>query len=117
MMRIIGRKEFLDIEGQVLYSKVYGKYKLGELFIKLGNCGRNDWVKQSVAADAVECGDSGEYEARIADAWKGIDVPMDFDSGIRDSCYEGDDVLFAVFSESDVGKLINALQHLTTKEG
>lgn len=108
-MRIIKRDEFLAIEQQVVYAKVYGEWKLGELHIKLGNAGENDWVKQPITADSVKCNDSAEYEGVIRKAFAGENVSMDFDNGVRDGCYERDNVLFAVFDQEDVRLMVKAL--------
>lgn len=109
-MKIVDRKTFLALEGEVLYSK-YQPCVFGELTIKGGNVGENDFCYQSIE-DAIESmGDSDYFNQLSLALSEGQSLSMDFHCMGRDGLYDADQ-LFAVWEPKDVDLLIERLQEV-----
>ena len=110
-MKIVDRKTFLAIPGEVLFSK-YSPCYFGPLEIRgdvWDHC--NDFLSQEIAG-AIESTGSGEFSDKLDDAQNyGGSLAMDFDSCGRDGCFD-EDQLFAVWEREDVLKLIERLNRL-----
>lgn len=110
-MRILNRKQFLAIEGEVLFSKYQPCY-FENLEIKLCNTGTNDFCTQQVTE--IKCGGSSEMFDLLADAEeKQAVLHLDFDCGGRDGCFD-DNQLFAVWDLTDVQQLRDRLNDVIT---
>lgn len=117
-MKIITRKEFLKIEGQVLYSKFSPMIFQG-FEIKLGNTGTNDWVCDQLDPSCIKSQSSDEtfeiltrLEEQAKTPDEAVDCAMDFNCSGRDGLYEADDTLIAVYNEADVLALTKRLLEL-----
>lgn len=109
-MRIMNRKEFLALEGQVLFSRYYDG-QLGELEIKGGTFGEVDFTCQTIATSLEWAGDGNLHEQLSQAEQSGEDVAMDFDFLGRDGLYV-ENQLFAVWSTSDTRAFIAKLNQL-----
>jgi hypothetical protein len=110
-MKIVDRKTFLALPGEVLFSK-YEPCFFGPLEIRgdvWAHC--NDFLSRQVA-DAIECAGSNDFSNKLEDAEiSGVSLPMDFEICGRDGCFDADQ-LFAVWEREDVLKLIDRLARL-----
>lgn len=116
-MKLITRRAFKLLEGEVLYSK-YQPQMFHGFEIKLENCGNNDWVADTLDAGSIEAlGDAdmvdllSEAERRANDP-DAPHLPMDFEYSGRDGLYDSDDDLIAIYSEEDILKLAERLVRL-----
>jgi len=112
-MRIVDRKTFLALPGEVLFSK-YEPCTFGPLTIRgevWGHC--NDFLTQSIA-DAVECNRSSDFACTLDDAQEsGGSFAIDLDCMGRDGMFD-DDQLFAIWEPADVAALIERLTPLVS---
>jgi hypothetical protein len=112
-MKIVDLKTFRSLPNNTVFSK-YEPCILGELKIK-GKTWEVDFVASSIA-DAIAQSGSVEFTDLLESAeHDGISLAMDFDSEMRDGCFE-DKQLFAVWEETDVRKLIERLKLCLPKE-
>jgi hypothetical protein len=107
-MKILNRKQFLALPGQVLFSK-YEPYVFGDIAIKGETLG-NDFYYQSIA-DSLEAIGVEFSETLFLAKETGDSIAMDFDCLGRDGCFD-EDQLFAVWEEKDVRQLIDRLKQL-----
>ena len=106
-MKIIGRKEFLKLPKNTLYSK-YTPCCFGELEIKSDNSGKNDWYVQYLNS-AIEFENSGDFIDKLESSRENnIELSIDLKCESRDGLYD-EDQLFAVWSKKDVKTLIERL--------
>lgn len=110
-MKILNRKQFLELPGQVLFSK-YEPCVFGDLTIKSDTMG-NDFLVQYLNS-SIKCKGSGDFADILENAEDtGVSIEIDLDSMGRDGCFDKDQ-LFAVWEEKDVRLLIARLQELLT---
>lgn len=109
-MKIMNRKEFLELEGDVLFSR-YHDGNLGELEIKGGTFGEDDFTCQTVATSIDTGGNGMFFEELFRSEETGEELKMDFDCLGRDGLYDQNQ-LFAVWSAADVRGLIARLGRL-----
>lgn len=109
-MKIINRKEFLALEGSVLFSR-YHDGKIGALEIKGSTFGEVDFTCQTVATSIGAFGNGLLFEEIAKMEENGEDVAMDFDCLGRDALFD-EHQLFAVWSAEDVRSLIARLARL-----
>ena len=78
-MRIVNRTAFLAMPEGTVYAK-YQPCFFGELSIKVGNAGSNDFLLQPIV-DAIKCDNSDEFVDFLEAAEKdsSISLEMDFD--------------------------------------
>jgi len=111
-MKIINRKEFLDLPPGVVFAKyepcVFSGLAIKESSYVSQEGYAGDFVVQGLGVE-VECANSDDYVTQCNKAEKGEDVPLDFDCAGRDGLFENEQ-LFAVLSKEDVQKLIHRLQ-------
>lgn len=111
-MKIVDRKTFLAMPEGTVFSK-YQPCVFEEFRIK-GETWGNDFLYQSLDAGEFESSGSDDWMQKLDRAEKdGIDLPLVFDGGSRDGCFD-DDQLFAVLSESDVLALIEKIRATTS---
>lgn len=114
-MRIIGLKEFLALEGEILFSKYVPQYFQAPE-IKLCNSGDRDFCTQQIVGNIMSDG-SSQYSVLLFEAEEtGKSLELDFDYGGRDGMFN-DDQLFAVWEPQDVQQLIARLQKLVEPTG
>jgi hypothetical protein len=108
-MKIVDRKTFLALPEGTVFSK-YQPYIFGELQIKGSTLkSSGDFCAYSITS-AIDYDSSEDLFEKLDRMEKnGEAVPMDFDSGGRDGCFDLDQ-LFAVWDEQDVRKLIGRLE-------
>jgi hypothetical protein len=114
-MRIVNRTTFLAMPAGTVYAK-YEPCCFGELSIKVGNAGSNDFVLQGIVG-AIKHDSSEEFLDLLEAAGKdsSISLEMDFDYTERDGLYDADQ-LFAVWEQEDVKKLIVRLYRCVTQQ-
>ena len=96
-MRIIERAEFLALKDPVLFCKVEGGCPHTILAVK-GN--------------SVQASNDFWYLPMLDDDW--FDDPLVVgDNWKRDGCFDGDEVRFAVFEETDYRRLSSLISQLT----
>jgi hypothetical protein len=116
-MKLITRRAFKLLEGEVLFSK-YSPMIFEGFEIKLENCGNNDWVTDPIRPDNImnEGSEDMYLKLDIAEQLKddpnAPHLPMDFDYSGRDGLYEDDDSLIAIYDEADILKLAERLVRL-----
>jgi hypothetical protein len=108
-MKIVDRKTFLALPEWTVFSK-YTPCIFGELQIKGSTLkSSGDFCAYSITS-AIDRDSSEDFFDKLERMEKnGEAVPMDFDSGGRDGCFDLDQ-LFAVWDEQDVRKLIGRLE-------
>jgi hypothetical protein len=112
-MKILNRKQFLALPGQVLFSK-YEPYVFESFAIK-GETWGNDFLVQYIV-DSVAANSTEKFAEILDDAQEtGDSIAMDFDCLDRDGCFDKDQ-LFAVWEEKDVRQLIDRLKQLLPAE-
>ena len=108
-MKIVDRKTFLSLPGEVLFSR-YEPCVFDPLEIK-GQTLENDFLTTRIN-DAIDCIDSSEFIDFLDCAEEtGISLPLNFESTERDGCHD-DDQLYAVWEPKDVIQLIERLKRL-----
>ncbi len=113
-MRIVNRKEFLELGDNILYCKYYGGTSVGSLSIKYENIGNNDWG--CIDLDTLWSDGDCDTIALLdkldkANADSSFDFEIDFESTGRDGSYE-DEQLFVVYSKKVLNNLINTLNKI-----
>lgn len=106
-MKIINRKQFLEIPEGTIYSK-FDPYIIDGLYIKNESLG-NDWYYQDLI-NSIECNDSGEYTDKL---FKARDDPkyelrQDYNVNQRDGLFN-EEQLFLIYDKDDAMKLIITL--------
>jgi len=109
-MKIINRKEFLALEGSVLFSR-YHDGQIGDLEIKGGTFGGVDFTCQTVSTSIGSFDGAMLFEQIARMEETGVDLAMDFDYMGRDALFD-EHQLFAVWSADDVRGLIARLVRL-----
>ena len=106
-MKLLTRKEFLELKENVLFSK-YQPHVFGYLSIKDKRI-ENDFLYQQIC-DSVECESSEDFDNILNKAHINKSS-FDIDLGClsRDGCYD-DKEMFAVWEKKDINKLINSLE-------
>ena len=102
-MKIVNRKEFLELPDGTLYAKYAPCYTEG-LEIKGQTLETDDWIHLSLDLPLVD--DLFEFTTKME---HGESVPFDSDNYGRDGCFDTDQ-LFLVWSKKDVQSLINILK-------
>jgi len=106
-MRIVNRKEFLQLPSGTLFCQCEQKWVFEDLHVKFGSLihdDRNDDFV-SMSFTSVEANDSDEWLNRLEDmADNGTSYPLDLDAAGRDGQFMRD-AWFMVFERSDVVKL------------
>lgn len=107
-MRIVDRKTFLALEGEVLFAKYVPSTFTGDLRIKVKTSG-NDFIYADLKDLEYE-GDGMDLMDKLdkAENDPNYDIPLDLYCYGRDGMYK-EDQLFAVFSRSDVYDIIQRL--------
>ena len=109
-MKIVDRKEFLSMEGNVLFCKLYDHHNFGELCVKVESTDYGDF-----ACDELWCvrcdGDCMEIVDKIEEASKNHEKVVEIDCKFtgRDGLFD-EDQKFAVFSKDDVKQIIERLE-------
>lgn len=112
-MRIVNRKQFLELPEGVLFSK-YAPCYFENIMIK-GESLPNDFCYQQIV-DAVKCHDSNEYGDILDRACEtGESFDLDFCCQGRDGCFD-EDQLFAVWEQKDIGALMARLASIRPGE-
>jgi len=112
-MRIVNRKQFLEMPAGTLYSK-YQPCIFHELMIKEDSL-ENDFIHQQIATALENTGSNDLMNKAAMLEAIDIDLPMDFDCCGRDGCFD-EDQLFAVWSDDDRIALIERLQECGSNE-
>lgn len=107
-MRIVNRKEFLQISAGTVYCKYFKTGSLGDLCVKHGSLS-NDWNYQQIpefdepnsSEELFELLDKMENDPTVTSTYSG-------DVSARDGLFE-DEQLFLVFSRNDVSNMIVVL--------
>lgn len=108
-MKIINRKEFLNLPSGVIFSK-YEPMIFGDICIK-GETLHNDFYCQRIK-DSIDCNDSNEFHDILDSAEKeGKSFDIDLESEIRDGMFD-ENQLFVVWENEDIIKLINRLNYV-----
>jgi len=109
-MKIVNRKTFLALQGQVLFAK-FTPIVFGDLTIKVGNSSvGNDFVTQGLIEP--DCSNSNDYyDALLGPVERGESFKLDLDCCGRDGLYD-EDQLFAVYERADLDQLIARLQEV-----
>lgn len=95
-MRIVNRKEFLELSEGTLFSKYDGDQYCSNLCFKLDSIGRVDF-------DAIDIGNVFDFKRRdILTKSQKLDFTL---TAMRDGCFD-ENQLFAVWETYDVIKLI-----------
>lgn len=109
-MRILNRKEFLELKGECLFAKYHPK-DCGGLGIKIADSFYGDFIYQRIdPLGALSCEGSEDLFSRLDLMEKSseIDFQADFYQEERDG-YCDENQHFIVFSRDDVLKLVNRL--------
>jgi len=110
-MKIINRKQFLDLPKDTLFSK-FQPNVFGDLSIKGDTLYNGDEAIDfflTDVADPVDCSSSDDLDRKLDIAVKlGSSLNTNYNIEGRDGCYD-DNELFAVYERQDVLKLINRL--------
>jgi hypothetical protein len=114
-MRIVNRKEFLELPKNTLYSK-FELYQMGALLIKGETVADADFYTQNIA-DAID----GDYCENLGKAIAGEEIQLDFDCEIHDRLFDEGELLdevqlYAVWSQADVKRLIARLSECVESE-
>jgi hypothetical protein len=111
-MRIVDRKAFLSLPPNTLYCKYSSLGSYGDVCIKTGVSGRNDWYYSELTGWVVGVENSQEYFNTMQLAEKeGKEFRFDLNIEARDGLYEEDE-MFAVFDKEDISRMINKLNQL-----
>jgi hypothetical protein len=103
-MRIVDRKTFLAMPDGTLFSK-FEPNIFEDLQIKSGGPAlHNDFFYTGIK-DAIDNAGSSDFSDQLEKA-RTEEIPMDFDAIGRDGCFDDSDTFFAVWSATDVQKLI-----------
>lgn len=116
-MRILNRKEFFEMDGEVVFAK-FRPQICESLGIKVGHMGQ-DFVFQDLdPCGAIDSeGDTDLFDKLIAmEDDHSVREDVDFYQYQRDGCFDQDQ-LFMVFDRSDVRKLIIRLQEVLESNG
>jgi hypothetical protein len=108
-MKIVNRKEFLQLPEHTLYSLYQPCGIVDGLHVKHGTL-TNDWIYTDLLGD-IEAGKEAEFHEVFDEAEKGKVFTLDYECGRRDGCFE-EEQLFMVYGKSDVGRLIEKLRSL-----
>lgn len=114
-MRIVTASEFLGIKEKVVFQSYNGLDQWGDLCIKTGNCGDNDFFfiplqSQNIKTRTVDPHSSGELYDLMCELEKSSDhFVRDYDCEERDGLFDMSQ-LYVVYDENDIKQLINALQ-------
>ena len=109
-MRIVSRAQLMAMpEGTVYMENSQHSYMEGQLCVKGETIPTNDWFT-AILITQIAAHDSGEESDLYnkAEADSSVDVPLSFDGYGRDGCYD-DNITYCVWSDADVGGLIDAL--------
>lgn len=105
-MRVVDRAGFLALPAGTVYAKIPQKWIVGDICVKAGNCGDNDWFYESF--DWVDAGDSNEAVRRLDEmADSGASYPVQKGAG-RDGLFDPDD-LFLIYEPDDVAYIAGRL--------
>lgn len=107
-MRIVNRKQFLELPSGTLYTKYESGWNFGELAIKKESCG-NDWRYIELIGWPQDCSGSSELFVNLQQYEK--EWRNDLECSARDGFYE-EEQLFAIYDKEDVQQLITKLQEL-----
>lgn len=109
-MRLITRAEFMTLPPNTVCMEG-APHAYGTPFIKMDNCGDNDYFYDDIDAGALDCTDSTDmFEKFDAMLTQGACFPVDFYQTGRAGCFGGLDTVYAVFESKDIVKLITRLQ-------
>ncbi|MES4613543.1 hypothetical protein V2154_16630 [Ewingella sp. CoE-038-23] len=105
-MKIINRKEFLDLPANTLFSK-YEECSFGPIEIKGDTAVGIDFLSQQIA-DAIDDSSEDRFDILIEAEKSGSSFRMDLHCEYRDGFFDKDQ-LFAVWEKEDVKMLIDRL--------
>ena len=106
-MRIVNRKEFLELPSGTVFSK-YKPCIFDGLYIKSYSIGTNDFLYQSLIGN-IKCSDGVEFSDILFSAVeKQSNIELDFELPERDGLFD-DEQLFAIYSKDDVTELVITL--------
>ena len=105
-MKIFNRKEFLQQPAGILYRQRNSNSSFGNIEIKGGNCGTNDFACMNFGAAKDE---------DETDMWldSSISRPIQLDYYGRDGCFD-DDALFLVYETWDLEQLRDIINQAIT---
>jgi hypothetical protein len=102
-MKIINKKEFLELPSGVLYSNYIPAYFEG-LYIKKETISDTDFTFQILIVE-IDAHDADEADNMlVASELHGQELPIDFDSSRRDGLHDPNQ-LFAVYSKDEIKKM------------
>lgn len=113
-MKIINRKEFLNIEPPVLYQKYSTIGNFGEMCIKTSGPKdgySNDWIYQDLSGRIKGVDNTQDFIMTMMQAENGSEFMFDLDCSERDGFFD-EEQLFAVYDAADLEQLISKLQSL-----
>lgn len=101
-MRIYKRSEFLKLPAGTVYQKVEPWAVVGFLYMKIKDCGDNDWF--CVELTGIDTLPKGVHK----DMLNGTSSPWNL-SMSRDGCFDGEETLFLVHEPDDLRKMADVL--------
>ena len=106
-MRIVKRRELMELPSGTLYVEMNGGFPIGDLCIK-GKSSSGDFTMRSIAwASSHDFGETIErFSAMFADS--SVSFPAEADYG-RDGMFD-DDQSFLVFEQADVVSIVDDLR-------
>jgi len=109
-MRIVNRKEFLELPEGTLYSE-YEPCCFDGLFIKGKSLkDTNDYIEMSLIGNVVSS-DTGDYAEKLENARiDHISIDLDFDEDYGRNGMFAKEQLYAIYEKKDVEKFINLLK-------
>ena len=110
-MKIVDRKTFLAMRGQVLFCK-YRPCSFGDPAIKVENCGERDFAVDYMF-DSVENSGSDDLFDKLESAERdpNLDLPLDLHYTGRDGEFD-ENQLFAVYTRRDIRQIIDRLEEV-----
>jgi len=113
-MKVITRKEFLELDKPVLFRLAHNDGICEELRIFLKRFGENDFIIVELDQANNGTNNSDDYEDVFRkDVREGRGMRIDYGSICRDAFYDDEDeVFFAVYDEQDIDELIAVLTEI-----
>jgi hypothetical protein len=107
-MKIVSRKEFMELPSGVVFS-YYGPCAFNGLMVKDSEPekGYPDFCLSNLIG-AVDCSGSEDFVVKCEDMENGESRPVDFESSGREGHFD-DKQLYAIYEKEDVDKLIKRL--------
>jgi len=108
-MKIVNKKEFLQLPEGTLYSTYESCGMVKDLSIKHKSLTSDWWYMDLLLC--TDTGGSDEFFDLMLEAENGKQFAMDYKTVSRDGMYE-DKALFLVYDKTDIGRLIDVLKKL-----